>query len=503
MYSYLKKLFQDYPKLRLWLPVMLIVQLVTCITQVGFYHPDQHFQVIEFSSYQLHTPNAASHVWEMTDFIRPTLQVYLFSVYYIVCNFLKIADPYLQLTILRIILGLCMFCLFNLIAVHYLRNEKKNVLYFALFILNLSWLFPYIRTLYSSEILSSLFFFGGLFLYDSQRNKNRDFIISLITGFLFSLSFYCRFQMGFAIVGFGFWMVFFEKKYSNLIPVIIGFITGSLVNTYLDYHFYHELIITPYSYFHVNINQGKAASFGTSSFIVYVGVLAAVLTVPPLSLFLIYYLLKSLLKKYNQPLFITVIFFIIGHCFIGHKEERFLFPVLNAIPVLIGWGLPGFINYYSTCKKWIHSFIKSILYFSIGLNILLLVILTFNPYSQTVHFSQLLKDKFETGPVTIYCVARTPFETESGLPLTFYQRSIPNIELKKITQNDSIQYLKDKPVYIVTTYNQIVSNKSLPDNLGYKPILYSSKLLWNINEVLSSEKISTINDIWVLYQKEK
>ena len=320
-----KRFFQQYPKLRLWLPVMLVVQLVTCITQVGFYHPDQHFQIIEFSSYQLNKPNSASHVWEMTDFIRPTLQVYLFSGYTIVCGFFKITDPYLQLTILRIILGIGMFSLFNLLTIYYLKNEKKNVLHFSLLILTLSWILPYIRTLYSSEILSAFFFFGGLLLYEINRNKNRDFIIALITGFLFSLSFYCRFQMGFAIAGFGVWMIFFEKQYLKLIPVIVGFIIGASANTLLDYHFYHQFIITPYSYFHVNINQGKASSFGTSSFLVYVGVLAATVTVPPLSLFLLYYSIKPSLKKYSQPVFIAVVFLLLATVSSGTKKNVLFF----------------------------------------------------------------------------------------------------------------------------------------------------------------------------------
>jgi hypothetical protein len=37
---------------------------------------------------------------------------------------------------------------------------------------------------------------------------------------------------------------------------------------------------------------------------------------------------------------------------------------------------------------------------------------------------------------------------------------------------------------------------------GYRPVCYSSELLWGINEFLHSKDLSTINDIWVLYKKE-
>src|ERR1700680_2905339 len=102
----MKKIIQEDPKLQLLLLGAIIVQILTCITAIGFYHPDQHFQIIEYSSLQLKNQSAATQVWELGAHIRPTLQVYLFSAYYLVCKTFGIADPYTQLTILRIFLGL-------------------------------------------------------------------------------------------------------------------------------------------------------------------------------------------------------------------------------------------------------------------------------------------------------------------------------------------------------------------------------------------------------------
>ena len=143
---------------------------------------------------------------------------------------------------------------------------------------------------------------------------------------------------------------------------------------------------------------------------------------------------------------------------------------------------------------------KGILVFSITLNLVLLVLLMLNPYSQTVEFSRLLKNKFKENPVTIYCLARTPFETQSGLPLVFYKKNVPRITLQKLSVTDSVRFIKND--FIATTFNQVKKDMPLLDSLGYKPVLYSSNLLWNINKYLFSKKISTINDIWVLYKKE-
>jgi phosphatidylinositol glycan class B len=283
----MKKIIQENPKLQLLLLSAVIIQILTCVTAIGFYHPDQHFQIIEYSSFQLKNQSAATQVWELGAHIRPTLQVYLFSAYYLICKSLGIGDPYTQLTILRIFLGLTTLAIYNAMCIYYFKTFPRKILYIVLLILNFSWLLPYTRTLYSSEMLSSLFFFGAIFLYDVAKNKAGGIAVPLLTGFLFCLSFYFRFQMGFAIMGFVLWKLLFERS-KDILPLVAGFLIGVLLNTSLDYWFYHEWVITPYSYYYENITKGKAAEMGTASFLIYIGVLVALVTTPPLSLILLY-----------------------------------------------------------------------------------------------------------------------------------------------------------------------------------------------------------------------
>ena len=224
-------------------------------------------------------------------------------------------------------------------------------------------------------MLSSLFFFGAACWYDYKREKKPGIGFLLLIGFLFSLAFYFRFQTGFFLAGFGIWMLLKQKNIHHYIYLSIGFIAGVLLNTCLDYGFYGQWVITPYEYFYTNIIDERATSFGTSSFLRYLGLLIAVVSVPPLSVFLFFYAVKSFIKKYNHLIFLTVMLFIIGHSLVGHKEERFMFPVLCIIPIMIGWGLPGLIELYSNSKKAIRFILKFLFIFSIGLNFLLLVLL--------------------------------------------------------------------------------------------------------------------------------
>jgi len=351
-------------------------------------------------------------------------------------------------------------------------------------------------------MMSGLFFFGTLFLYNARRNQNPSFLFLVLTGFLFSLSFYFRFQTGLAIAGFGLWFLLFDKRYNRLFPLVLGFLIGFAINTWLDYKFYHEFVLSPARYFQWNVVEGKSSEFGTSSSLKYIGLLIAVITAPPFSLILFYYGIKTYFKKYNHPVFLPVLLFIIGHCLIGHKEERFLYPIFSALPIIVGYGLPELLNYYRGSKKWLASFIKITLIITIVLNTVVLILFTSIPYSQTIYFSKVLKNKFEGQPTTIYCLYRTPFETMSKIPIVFYRKGAKELELIRVTKIDSLSRIQGHTIFIATTYNESKLRRALFDSLGYKPVLYSSKVLWNINQFLQSKKLATINDAWVLYQKE-
>jgi phosphatidylinositol glycan class B len=504
MINKLKELLHNDPKLRLILVAGLIIQVVVAITATGSYHPDQHFQIIEFSSYQTGTPNSAASIWEFNHPIRPTLQVYLFSGWHYLMGSIGINNPYTELTILRIIVGLLMFGLFNLIAIYYFKNEQKKVLYSVLLILNFSWFLPYVKVQFSSEMMSALFFFGTAWLYDIKKDKSPGIAFLVLIGFLFSLSFYFRFQTGFLLAGFGIWLIWIAKKAKHILPFIAGFIIGIVLNTWLDHEFYHRLIITPYEYYYSNIVEKRAASFGTSSFLRYIGLFVAVVSVPPISIFLFYYAVKGFFKNYRHLLFITTMFFIIAHCIVGHKEERFMFSILFVLPVWIGWGLPSFFSYYSSCKKVFRYCIKGVLIFSVTLNCLLLLLLILNPYSQSIHFTGLLEKKLnKQGTLNrVYCFKRTPFETPGKSQYVFYQRYFKNTEITRVDNSDSLKLLQGNDIYLAATFDDILNDRKTIDSLGYKPVFYSSGLLWKINEFLYSKKLHPVNDIWVLYKKQ-
>lgn len=479
----------------------LILQIVTGITAIGTSSADQHFQIIEFSMHQLGKPSGAGYTWEMQHFVRQTLQVYIFSGYHLLCNGIGITDPYAQLTILRVLLGMGMFVVFNLLAIYYFRNQSRQLLFYVLLLMNFSWSLPYMRTLFSSEMVSSVFFFGTLLLYDAKKDKYKGLLFSVLIGLLFCMAFYFRFQTMFAIAGFGIWLLFFEKRYRDIAPIVIGFLIGVAINSWLDYGFYKEWVFTPYAYFHVNINEGRAAQFGTSSFMRYIWLILFVMPAPLFSLILFVYSIKAFFTRYSNPVFLSVVIFVIAHCLVGHKEERFLFPVFNALPLIAGWAIIDLQRFRERSRKGVKYLLNGLLVFTVVLNIILLTAITLVPYSQTIQFSHLLKKRFDGVPVNLYCLGQTPFETPNGSPMMFYKLGAPNINLVKISGTDTLQYLNGPEVYLSAAYNDIKSHKDEIRNAGFRPVIHSSGLLWKINEFLDAKHKTTINEIWVLYKK--
>ena len=86
--------------------------------------------------------------------------------------------------------------------------------------------------------------------------------------------------------------------------------------------------------------------------------------------------------------------------------------------------------------------------------------------------------------------------------MVFYKNGAPEISLKRLSTLDSVMMYNNKIKYLATTFNEIKDKRSSIDSLGYKPVMYSSDLLWGVNELLNKKKINTINEIWVLFKKE-
>jgi len=442
----------------------LVIQIIWAINAIGYWHPDQHHSIIEFATYKLGITPAELMAREFPEQVRQTLQVYVFLGFYKVMQFLHLDNAYTAHTILRLITSLLNFTLYNYIILRTFKNNRRLTLYTLLIIANFSWALPYVKTLFNSETFGGLAYFSAILLYKYFSTRSMTVWRAMLVGFVLSLAFFFRFQMGFAMLGLGIWLTFFEKASSKTIAgMATGFLIGTAFNVLVDSTYYGEFAFTPYTYWKINIIDARATG-KVEPIWHYVGNLALFLTAPPVSFILLFFLGKGLYKKFDDPYSLSVIFFLLVHCLVPHKEPRFLFPVLGILPVIIGYGLGDYLDQLpdKIGKRDFAVGIRSLVFVSVLVNTVLLVILLLVPVAQHIAFTKTLNEYFDKDvPVTVIFYQRTPYETQTVQNIASYylHSKKPNIEL--MTVNDRSEFLErmnnhEKGTYFVSTYDRLV-----------------------------------------------
>ena len=487
----------------------LVIQLISAINAIGYWHPDQQHSIIEFATYKMGITPLELMAWELPAQGRQTIQVYVFLGFYKVMQFLHLGDAYTAHTILRVITGLLNFTLFNYIILRIFEKDRRITLYTLLLVANFSWMLPYVKTLFSSEIAGGLTYFSAILLYRYFSARSITACNATLVGFVLSLAVFFRFQMGFAMIGLLIWLLFFEKASSRtLAAMAMGFLLGTAFNVFLDSQFYGEFTFTPYNYWQLQITDGRVMR-RVQSIWNFIGFLAVVFTAPPLSIILVPFLGRGFYKKFNDPYTLSVIFFLLVHFMVPHKEPRFLFPIFGILPVILGYGVRDYLNELpdKLRKKDFGGGVKLVVIVSALVNIVLLVILLFVPVAQHIKFTETLNDYFdEDVPVKVFFYQRTPYETPSEqLVATYYLHSKkPNIEMMTIDDRSKMlerMNAREKDTYFVSTYDRLVKNNLLDamDSMFCKPLAVSSNFLVRVNAWLQELDGPVLPELWALY----
>lgn len=405
-----------------WRSFMLFsffTHVLAAIVSTGYHHADEHFQILEPIGWKLGFYGAQDLAWEFTDKIRPGLQI---SGGYLVGKILLyfgLYNPFILTATLRQLTGLLWWALTWLFYKKWCSEstkpyERKALLLFTTFL----WFLPYLHVRYSSESLGGLAFFAGLyvFLYSISKSKF-NFLKYVLCGLFMGLGFYFRFQMSFAIIGFLIWLVL-SKKLNK--AIFFGLATGGAlaisVGTLTDYWLYGEWAFTPYNYFFQNIIEGKAAGFGVSPFYSYVTMFIEHSFIP-LGAVLLLLLGIGLCTNYKSPFTWVLVAFVLGHSVVGHKEFRFMFPMVALLPYIL---TKGFIE-ITHWKKNINSrFVAVFSKWFVGINCLLIGITMLKPASEQEALFKafyIIQDKDKTAKIAF--TDKDPFDC--GLQMNFFR----------------------------------------------------------------------------------
>lgn len=313
-----------------------LVYIITAYNSYGYFAPDEQFHIIEFANLKSGLHQVSDMPWGYAEEFRSTLQPTICYFLFKLLNFLNITDEYVLSFFLRLLSAFT-----SLLIIHYfirstehlIQHKNAKIAYYLLSYF--TWFVPFVSVRFSAEAWGGLFFLTAFIVYFNPKISSRKFFLA---GCMLGLSFLFRFQMAFASFGFVLWLIVIDKAtFKQIIHLIAGGLLVALLGNLLDCWFYGHTEFTLWNYlyaFYDNTANHGSSRFGTSPWYAY---LEELFRIPGYFLGACYILAIAILliaKPKNIFIWSFLVFFII-HSFIPHKEERFLFPVIYLLPVIL------------------------------------------------------------------------------------------------------------------------------------------------------------------------
>jgi hypothetical protein len=319
-----------------WLAV--VIAAVTSYTNFGHLCGDEYSQIFEFAAWKLgYVAHADLRLWEFDSQMRPSFQIWLVVGAYRLLGLLgSQVNPFAVNYVIYFLSGLLSITSILVFTGAFITRIKP-VYRDSFVILSLfTWLVLYTNTHFNSEnICGHLLLLAVGLLYRKIEKPGWGCLISV--GFLLGISFSCRFQIGFSILGLMVWFFLWtwrRRMTARWILVLATLLLSVLLfNTLADYLFYGRIVFSPYNYYYQNIATGTMnKSSGVSPWYAYLFLVFIYLPFGPA------YILATLQQiiRYPRDILTAIIApFVLFHLFIGHKEVRFLLPMLGFMPLLI------------------------------------------------------------------------------------------------------------------------------------------------------------------------
>ena len=467
------------------------VLLITALFSVGYHQFDEHFQILEFASEKLGLIEAEHLPWEYHYQTRPSIQPVMVVWVQTVLNAAQVTDPFVIATCLRILSALLSFLSIHLLYTLY-RRDIQDVLLQQWFLL-LSfflWFAVYNNVRFASENWSGTVFLIAYCLFFLKPPYRRLHFLS--TGLLFGLSFLFRYQVGFLIAGFGAWLFFIKKeKLSHLLCLGSGICVSMAGGILIDSWFYGEWTLTVWNDLEQDLLLGKLSEFGVMPWWFYFKA-TFIRAIPPFSLVFLLSFLICIVFRNKAALTWTVVPFIAVHSLIGHKETRYLFPLISFAPVWIVQSIEiiqeklriDLIN-HSVFRRCAQGFFIA--------NTVLLLVVMFRPADPNIGLYKTIYDHY-TDPVTLYYIGKNPYHRV--LDIQYYKRS--SLTLQSIRSVAEIDFGRSEKALFVTRKPETLGRVAHEHAEYEYELLYRTLPEWvtmlNFNNWLERTKL------WYLYE---
>lgn len=452
--------------------------LLAAIFSSGFHHFDEHFQIYEFLNLKLGQTTAADLPWEYRERIRPWFQPYLYLYIYKAFHMLGVSSPFVMAFIFRLLTSLFgLYALVRFWGVIKIWFEKERDQIFAWALLNLCWFVPYIQTRTSSESLSISFYLIGLSFF----LKSKTFKSSFWAGVCFGACYLARSQMALPVAFIWFWALLIEKRgVKSLAGTAFSIVIMNILGVLIDSIGYGSFTISIWHYYRTNFAQGIMSSVKQYPFYWYFYWLIN-RGIPPVSLVLTFAGVWGWIKYYRHPLTWATLPLFIFHSLVGHKELRYIFPVIILSPLyltLLYHDYRAKVDHYLK-KGWVKFFMR----FTVAINVIILVASCLRPANPSVKFYQYLYGRHDISE--IYAHHASPFKM-LGLKIKFYKRE--GLVVKEFKELSEIPQDKGHYLFFSRGHNIIEMEKRQDCRLEY--MTYPRFALnYNIGNWLSRSRV--------------
>jgi len=344
--------------------IACVIAVVSSWTNFGHLCGDEYSQIFEFAAWKLgHVDHADLRLWEFDSQMRPSIQIWMVvGVYKLAGLFTNEVNPFAINYIIYLasgILSIASILVFTNAFIHRVKENYRD--YFVLLSL-FTWLVLYSNTHFNSENICGHLLLLAVGLFYGSFQKTGRFLPIIAAGVLLGLSFSCRFQIGFSILGLITWFFITSLKRKTFVPWILLstslLLSISIFTILADYFFYGRFVLSPYNYYYQNIATGTMnRASGVSPWFAYLFMVSIYLPFGPL------YVLATIRQTIRFPLdILTSIIapFVLFHCLIGHKEIRFLLPMLGFMPILMMGTLDELVNRFNYLQKHLPLIIRAL-----------------------------------------------------------------------------------------------------------------------------------------------
>jgi phosphatidylinositol glycan class B len=444
----INKEYQHFIKKNYIYILSILVLIITAFFSSGYYHFDEHFQILEFAGLKLNMTVAANLPWEYTYQMRPAIQPAIVVLVFKFFNVLGVNNPFRIAFVLRILSAAVSFTGMYLIYKAFCRSILDDTLKLWFMLLSFFlWFMIFNNVRFSSENWSgSIFLIGFSLIYIKQSEGKRHFFY---VGMLLGLSFLFRYQTGFLIAGFILWHLLIKKEILNTLFLILGVMALFGAGVLIDRWFYGNWTLTTWNYFNQNILQNRVSDFGIRHWWYYFE-RVFVEGIPPFSLIYIASFVLFFIFKRKDLLTWTLLPFLLVHFIIGHKEIRFLFPVIGFLPVIIIKSVAIIQERWNGAfpeKRFVKK--SAMLFWAV--NLIFLIMIAFTPADGQISLYRKVYSDYES-PAIMYYTKDNPYNRV--LDINFYKRA--NLEIVQIDSIGKIdQNANSKQLFVTKDKNTI------------------------------------------------